>query len=307
MAKDNNRYTLTPLQRFASNTLYVMCRGFAILPRWVRYYIIEEILFFVLYYLIHYRYKVITTNLRNAFPHYDEATIRGIAKRNYRNLAEQIINTLSVTGASSQRMRKYLSFPEAKAYSEATKDNDVILMGGHHGCWEYFASVALYDSGHKLMCIYHPLQNSILDDLFKRMRHIDNSDLIPRDDSLRYFIKNRGGRGCGKHLAMGLIADQNPYRHKDSRWFRFLNQDTIFAEGGEQLARKLGIPVWFADMKWLRRGEYELHMELLYDGSEEVAEGEITERYVRRLEQQITDCPERWLWSHRRWKYKREE
>ncbi|MBR4999435.1 MAG: lauroyl acyltransferase, partial [Rikenellaceae bacterium] len=38
---------------------------------------------------------------------------------------------------------------------------------------------------------------------------------------------------------------------------------------------------------------------------EPISAGEITERYVRRLENMILRRPELWLWSHRRWKYDR--
>ena len=31
---------------------------------------------------------------------------------------------------------------------------------------------------------------------------------------------------------------------------------------------------------------------------------EITERYVRRLEQKIREYPDLWMWSHKRWKHK---
>ncbi len=37
----------------------------------------------------------------------------------------------------------------------------------------------------------------------------------------------------------------------------------------------------------------------IYDGEEEVAPHEITERYVRRLEQKIREYPDLWMWSHR--------
>lgn len=48
-----------------------------------------------------------------------------------------------------------------------------------------------------------------------------------------------------------------------------------------------------------------MSFEPIYDGVEEVAEYEITERYVRRLEAMICEHPELWMWSHRRWKHKR--
>lgn len=307
MASDNNRYELSVSERILSGVLYTMCRGVAILPRWVKYYLIEDTIFVVLRYVVRYRRGVIMENLRNSFPERSERELGQIAHRFYRYLAEQFINTLSVTGATPEQMRRYLSFPEAKAFIEATRERDVILMGGHYGCWEYMSAMGVHDLGHYLMSIYHPLENSALDDLFKRMRALENTDLVPRDDSLRYFIKNRSGRGpSGKPLAMGLIADQNPHRHKDSNWFRFLNQDTIFAEGGEQLARKLRVPVWYVGMRYLRRGEYEMYAEQIFDGEEECPEMAITERYVRCLERDICAVPHLWLWSHRRWKHKRE-
>ena len=57
-------------------------------------------------------------------------------------------------------------------------------------------------------------------------------------------------------------------------------------------------------MKRVKRGYYELSFERIYDGQEPVADYEITERYVRRLEAMIRDYPELWMWSHRRWKHK---
>ena len=109
----------------------------------------------------------------------------------------------------------------------------------------------------------------------------------------------------GKNLVMGLIADQNPPRRPDSHWFRFLNQDTIFFDGGEKLALRCNLPVYFVRMERLQRGRYQMSFEPIYDGVEEVAEYEITERYVRRLEAMICEHPELWMWSHRRWKHKR--
>ena len=97
----------------------------------------------------------------------------------------------------------------------------------------------------------------------------------------------------------------NPPRRPDSRWFRFLNQDTIFFDGGEKLALRCQLPVYFVKMERLRRGRYEMSFELIYDGKEEVAEYEITQRYVRMLEAEIRRRPELWMWSHRRWKHKR--
>ena len=306
MAKDNNRYTLTRGEKFLSSLLFALCRMVAVLPRWVRYYVIEEFIFFILRYVIHYRKGVIMTNLRNSFPERSEEELRQIMHKCYRNLAEQFINTISLAGITPEQMKQRATFPGVEEYIEASKGNDSIVMAGHLGCWEYLMATGIYNPSHKLVSVFHPLQSNAADHLFRRLRNIPNTEAVPRDESLRYFLKNRGGKGGDKHLTMGLIADQNPYRHKDSHWFRFLNQDSIFAEGGEQLALKLHIPVWYIGLKYRRRGEYEIFVELLYDGEEEVAELEITERYIRVLEREICAAPHLWLWSHRRWKHKKE-
>lgn len=284
--------------------LYGFARCVAIMPRFVRYYILEEIIYFILQYVVRYRRKVVLTNLRNAFPEKSDKEISKIAARCNRNLAEQMINTLSVAGISPERLKRYQTVVNIEEYRKAVAGRDVILLAGHYGSWEYHTSIAQHAPEQMIMSIYHPLNNSVMDEFFKRVRKMDNTVLVPRDESLRYFLKNRGGE---KNIAMGLIADQNPYQYKDSHWFTFLNQDTIFAEGGEQLARKFKLPVWFAASRLRRRGEYECVMIELYDGNSPIEEHVITERYIRELEKCIVERPELWLWSHRRWKAKKEK
>lgn len=302
MPKDNNRYTLTRWQRFRSATLYTMCKGVAIMPRFVRYYILQEIIFFILHYVVRYRRKVIMENLRNSFPEKSERELCKIARRCNLNLAEQFVNIMSLAGASEKRLKRMFRFPEAESLNKATAHSDIVFMAGHYGCWEFMNILSLYDPGHRLLSVYHPLSSNTLDDFFKRIRQLDNVELVPREDSLLYFMRNRGK---DKKLTLGLIADQNRFWYANAHWITFLNQDTIFANGGELIARKLSIPVWMGYMRRLRRGEYEFIVMQVYDGHEPVVENEITERYAHNLEMAIRECPELWLWSHRRWKHKK--
>ncbi len=175
----------------------------------------------------------------------------------------------------------------------------------HFGCWEYCSYWGLYERSQMLVAVYHPLRSKVMEELYRRLRNYENSMTVSMKESLRFYLRNRTGGIAGKNLVMGLIADQNPPRRPDSRWFRFLNQDTIFFDGGEKLALRCNLPVYFVKMNRLRRGRYEMSFELIYDGKEEVAEYEITQRYVRKLERMICECPELWMWSHRRWKHKR--
>lgn len=302
MPKDNNRYTLTRWQRFCSATLYTMCRVVAIMPRFVRYYILQEIIYFTLHYLVRYRRRVVMDNLRNSFPEKSEKELCKIARRCTLNLAEQFVNIMSIAGASEKRLRRMMRFEGAEAYVEATKSNDVVFLAGHHGCWEYLSMLGFYDKDHVLLSVYHPLSSCVLDDFFKRIRTIADNELVPRDDSLLYFMRRRGK---GTKYSLLLIADQNPHMYHGAKWIEFFNQETIFANGGELISRKLSLPVWLGYMRRVRRGEYEFFVEELYDGTSPIEDNVITERYAHRLEEIIRESPELWLWSHKRWKHKR--
>ena len=102
---------------------------------------------------------------------------------------------------------------------------------------------------------------------------------------------------------MGLVADQSPTLRPDSHWFTFLNQKTIFHDGGEAMALKFNLPIYFEYTRRIAPGRYAIRFDEIYDGKEVVAPHEITGRYVRKLENMIMECPELWMWSHKRWKH----
>ena len=87
----------------------------------------------------------------------------------------------------------------------------------------------------------------------------------------------------------------------------FLNQDTPVLIGTEKIACKFDLPVISLRMRRVKRGYYEVDIKNLTDSPKQLEYGELTRMHTRMLEQYIREEPELWLWSHRRWKHKREE
>ena len=299
------RTDLTILQRFWLETLWLGARVFAVMPYWFKYYVVENLLFVLLYYCLRYRMKVVKANLRNSFPEKSEQERAAVCRSFYRTLAEIFVDTVNMAHMSEEKGRTVLTVKGFEEHYAKVHGRDWIAMTAHFGCWEYCSYWGLYERSQMLVAVYHPLRSKVMEELYRRLRNYENSMTVSMKESLRFYLRNRTGGIAGKNLVMGLIADQNPPRRPDSRWFRFLNQDTIFFDGGEKLALRCNLPVYFVKMNRLRRGRYEMSFELIYDGKEEVAEYEITQRYVRKLERMICECPELWMWSHRRWKHKR--
>lgn len=296
---------LTVLQRIGLACLWHGARLFALLPYWFKYYAVENLLYFLLFRCIRYRRRVVTTNLRNSFPEKSGAELRTIRRRFYRTLAEMIVDTIDLARIDERKVRRLLEIDDCEGHARATQGRDWIAMMAHFGCWEYCSYWGFYDPSHKVVAVYHPLRSPVMEAFYRRLRNNEAAVTVAMKECLRFYLRHREQGLDGRRMGLGLIADQNPPLRPDSRWFRFLNQDTIFFDGGEKLALRCGLPVYFVRMERLRRGRYRMSFELIYDGEEQVAPYEITERYVRRLESMIRERPELWIWSHRRWKRKR--
>lgn len=296
---------LTFIQRILLESLWLASRLFAVLPYWFKFYVAEDVLFFILYYCLRYRMKVVTENLRNSFPEKDERELATIRRKFYYRLAEVFIDTVNMTHMGQAKARKMIVIKDSDPHYDAVMGRDWIAMTAHYGCWEYCSLWGPYEPSQMVVAVYHPLRSAVMEHFYQRLRNNSNSMAVPMKDSMRFYLRNREKGIDGKNLVLGLVADQNPPRRPDSHWFRFLNQDTLFYDGGEKLAMLCKLPVYFLHMEPLRRGRYAMMFELIYDGKEQVSEHEITERYVRSLERAICEHPELWLWSHRRWKHKR--
>lgn len=269
-------------------------------PRFFKYYILKPIVAFILR-ISGYRYKVIKTNLRNSFPQKNEKEINKIARRYYSFLGEVVIDTINLVGANEKRKDYVADWVNSKEMNEKLCGKDWIAVGAHYGCWEYMLlwSRQLQDS--KLMGVYHPMESIVFEHFYRRLRNVSDKLLqVPMKQTILYFLRNRKS---GYGTVMGLVADQSPTLRPDSHWFKFLNQDTAFHDGAEAMALKFKLPVYFAYSKRIAPGRYEIRFDEIYNGTEEVAPHEITERYVRKLESMILECPELWMWSHKRWKH----
>jgi KDO2-lipid IV(A) lauroyltransferase len=102
-----------------------------------------------------------------------------------------------------------------------------------------------------------------------------------------------------------MAADQSPRNKEKAVWVDFLGRDTAFLHGPEKYASLYNYPVFYADIKRVKRGYYTLNLSILADDPASLNEGEITKRFAAKLESIIREDPGNWLWSHKRWKLSR--
>ncbi len=294
---------LTRMQSFWFETLWLFSRGIAALPHAFRYRVLAPIIYFLLYHVTRYRRRVVRQNLEAAFPHYSNAVRRQIARDNYRYLSEVFIGIFSMAGNNPEESFVHHTGDDMVSLHRDVARANSIVMTAHQGFWEYMLLWGDYLK-HNLVGVYRPLGNPIFDALFMRLRSRNYVTLVPLRDAMRFCFSNIDGIN-GEPFAIGLIADQTPPKRDNATWYNFLNQDTQFFDGGEKLALRFKMPVCFVYQRRYAPGHYQFVYEMIYDGVGPIEEGEITARYVEKLERVIKENPHLWLWSHRRWKHKR--
>ena len=138
----------------------------------------------------------------------------------------------------------------------------------------------------------------------RKVRDEKKNSIVPMDQTLRTVLKNEQ---MDRRYVFLMIADQRPMLHQTQYWLQFMNQDTPVFTGAEKIARKVGHAVFFNGIRRIRRGFYEIELIRITDTPAETREYEITDTYFRLLEEAIRDQPEMYLWTHKRWKFSRND
>ena len=269
-------------------------------------YVLSDILYLIIYWVIRYRVPVVRKNLKSSFPDKSEEELKQLEKAFYHHFADYIVETLKLAHISLQELqeRAYVQNPEL---IDKLMDNGhpcCLFLMGHYGNWEWYSGSNSRFKDARLYQIYRPLNNKAVDKIFIHLRTKFGSSGIPKNDTGREVV-----RLVRNKIRSGVVflADQTPSPSNLHYWTNFLNQDTSVSTGAERLARKLNTPVVFLDVQMVKRGYYTLEIQLIAENPKETPENWITEEYARRLEKSILRKPEGWLWTHKRWKYKRSD
>ena len=274
---------------------------FTLLPFKVLYFF-SDLLYLVLYYIVSYRRDVVAINLRNSFPEKTEEELKTIEKKFYRHLADIIIETFKLTHMSTREQNKRFTYTNLAIIDKLRDEKrDIIAVLGHYNNWEW-PTLLPYYLKYKIIIIFKPLQNKHFNDFINRQRSKFGIVLTPTSQVIREIINYKKNN---INTLSVFLSDQIPARGDIKYWTTFLNQDTAVFTGAGKIASKYDMAIVFFHIQKVKRGHYNLDIELLHDHTAGLSEVVITESHVRRLEEIIKEKPEYWIWSHRRWKHKK--
>ena len=265
-------------------------------------YVLSDFTYLIVYYLIGYRKNVVRENLKRSFPGKTDRELLATEKKFYHHLCDLLFESIKMATISKEEMSRRMKIlnyePLLKHYDE---NKSVLLITSHYGNWEWTSSFSMYLPADKPMYqVYKQQKNKLFDRLIYNLRirfgsvNVEVNELFDVLSSL----KQQGKMGM-----IGLISDQSPSRKGIKYQSQFLNQRTPVITGTEIIAKKYDFPVYFVQIRRVKRGYYTCNPVPICLHPQESGKFEITEKYIRLLEQEIMAEPAYWLWSHRRWKF----
>jgi Kdo2-lipid IVA lauroyltransferase/acyltransferase len=264
-------------------------------------YGIANVLGWLAFRVFPYREHVVRENLSKAFPSFDEAALSSVRGRYYQGFADVLVEVIKAVTLKPEEIRRRVRIVNLElARALLGQGKSVLLVAAHQCNWEWMLLSLSLELGFPVEAAYKPLVDSWAEREMKKLRSRFGGRLIPAKELLPDILKRRE-----VVRAIAMVADQEPTTSERKHWTHFLNRDTAFYMGPEEIARVTRLPAFFIKMRRMQRGFYEMELQPLSEAGETLRSGDLTERYARLVETQILDSPPDWPWSHKRWKLKR--
>jgi KDO2-lipid IV(A) lauroyltransferase len=293
-------HKLLSMQLLAFIVLYPILWLISILP-FRLLYLFSDFICFLIYRIFKYRKKTVRENLALALPHLTRKERNVIEKKFYHHMCDLFLEMIKTMTISENEIKKRFTFKNIEVLRALeSKGKSIALLTGHYASYEWSISInrVLNVKG---FAIYKKIRNDYFDKLVRDIRSKFKSYLITTKETASTIEHN--------HLhkiqsIYGFASDQSP-KLKAPFWSTFMGIETPIHTGAEMLSKRYDMTMAFMAIRKVKRGYYEATFEVLSENPIEIPDYQITEVYLKKLEQLILEAPEFYLWTHKRWKYRR--
>ncbi len=249
--------------------------------------------------VVGFRRRVITDNLRQAFPERPEAWIQRTAHDFYRNLGMTLMEFLAAGHRSRQDLERNVRLVGIENLTEVAAGREAaVLLSGHFGNFELLLPRAAI-AGLKVHAVVKPQSNKLIDRFHNSLRAREGVGIVPTGQSVPRLLEILAGGD-----SVGLLGDQDAGRK--GQFVEFMGRPASVHRGPALLAVKSGKPLAMAFL--FRQPDHTHVLEvkpLLYPDpslDEEEAIADLTRRHTALLQEAVRRQPAMYYWIHRRWK-----
>lgn len=263
-------------------------------------YIFSDIIFFLNYYIVGYRKKVILQNIKNSFPEKTDEEIQAILKKFYLNFSDYLVETVKSFSISETESRVRMQHINQHLFHEAKAEGkNIILLAGHVFNWEWINALAKVIPQKHCHPVYRKVNSNFWEDQMKKVRNKFGNEALEANEVIMNIFRNNND-GDSAYM---FVADQTPHVAHVNYGLEFLNQRTPAFIGYDKLATRMDLVFIYCEMKKVKRGFYQVNYHRIYPDGEKFVNNEVVKKFHKLLENTIHKYPDNYLWSHRKWKY----
>ena len=135
-------------------------------------YALSDGMFYLLYYIIRYRRKIVRKNLTESYPDKSLHETKHLEKAFYRFFMDMILETCKLATISPDEIRRRMAFKNIEEVNATLRSGkSVAVYLGHYGNWEWVSSMPLWLEKDTIGAqIYHKLSNPNMDRLMLHIR-----------------------------------------------------------------------------------------------------------------------------------------
>lgn len=264
-------------------------------------YAISDFFFFLMYYVIGYRKKVVLENLELAFPKKSKEERIKIAKGFFKHFTDLIMESVKAFSISDKEISKRYTYKNPELVNNFVQQGrSIALVAAHQANWEWSISLPLVLEGN-ILGAYTRLGNSYFEKVVRNSREKFGILGYKTSETVRGMQKNFSEKMQGSYV---LLSDQSPQVHKTFYWNEFFGVKVPIHTGAEMLSKRFNLVVINYITRKVKRGYYETEFQLITASPKEFEDYEITDKYISLTEKNINQQPELYLWSHKRFKHR---
>ena len=234
-----------------------------------------------------YRNNTIIKNIENSFKNESHNEISKRFSIHFFNLIAEIIKSLSISKKDLLNRVEILNINEIERQIKNKKN--IVLVTNHFCNWEWlFLRLSLINDIF-LLGIYQQQSSKVFEFIINKSRSRFGGNLISTNNLKNFLLKKT------QRKTLFFVSDQLPPKNNRGLKVNFLGQSTIFNKIPERVSRLTNSVVFYIEMLEVKKGYYTVEFK-------QVKSTNITKIYANLLEETVRKQPEKWLWSHKRWK-----
>ncbi len=223
-----------------------------------------------------------------------------LIRRNLRHFGATVAETLCLPRIHAGNFLKYVEWDNVGQFYEGLKQGrGLILVTAHYGNWEIMNHAIGY-MNLPLSAMARPVDNPLVDRYIEKIRGLSGNRVLFKHRSIRRVFKT-----LEENRIVGIVNDQDVHDH-NGIFVDFFNRPASTTPMPAALAYRTGAPIITGYSIPLGRGRYLLRFQNLIHADREADKdaeiARITRELNERLERQIRDGPDWWMWIHKRYK-----